>query len=501
MDNCTLTFLLVAGILGTVVLFRRRTRRSLPPGPPSDPLIGHLRIIPQEKQAEVFHEWAKTYGDVMYLEVPGRKMVVIDSLEIARTLLEERSSKYSCRPRFVVWAELIGWTSALAFLPYGKEFLKHRKMIQGFFEKKRILTYDQILAEEARLLVKNLHGSIQGDLLRYVHRLTVSNLVRITYGHRVKSAEDMFMQFAEVMTDAASNSGPIGNTPVDLLPWRTYYATLARKQWYGTIRKVYDVSIEFVQAEMQDESVAKSFVSDHLEKLGELRDQEGLSLEDIKGAAASIFSAGQETSYDTLEAFMLAMLLNPEVQQRAYEEIITTVGQDRFPDLNDRESLPYLELVFQEVLRWHIPTPFGVPHRAQEDDVFNGMFIPKGTIVIPNLRGMSRDERIYIDPLKFDPDRYLPFPEGRSEPRFYAMWGFGRRICPGRYFAELAVWHVMACVLATLEVLPPRDEMGHVVIQEPTVTEGLTSAFAPFKFEVCARSERARVLIAETSDE
>ncbi|KAF9261873.1 cytochrome P450 [Marasmius fiardii PR-910] len=506
MDNRTLASLLVAGILGILVLLRRRARKFLPPGPPSDPLIGHLRIIPQEKQADVFHEWAKTYGDVMYLEVPGRKMVVLDSVEVARTLLEERSSKYSCRPRFVVWAELMGWTSSLTFLPYGKEFLKHRKMIQGFFGKKEILAYDHILVEEARLLVKNLHESVQGDLLRYIHRLTVSNIVRATYGHQVKSDEDIFMQFAEVMANAAYSSGPIGNTPVDLFPWLryfpswfpgTYYATLARKQWYRTIREVHDVSTEFVQAEMKDKSVAKSFMSDHLERLAELEDQEGLTLEDIKGAAAAVFSAGQETSHDTLGTFIMAMLLNPEIQQRAYEEIITTVGHDRFPDLNDRESLPYLELIFQEVFRWHSPVPFGVPHRVQEDDVFNGMFIPKGTIVIPNIKGMSRDERIYADPLKFDPSRYLPAPEGRSEPRFPAMWGFGRRICPGRYFADMAVWHVMACVLATLEILPPNDEMGNVVIPEPIVIEGFASAFEPFKFEVRARSERARALIAE----
>ncbi|KAF9262304.1 cytochrome P450 [Marasmius fiardii PR-910] len=487
MDNSTLTYLLIAGVFGILVLFRRRTRDSLPPGPPRDPLIGHLRIIPQERQSEAFHEWAKIYGDLMYLEVPGRKMVVIDSLEVARALMEERSSKYSCRPRFVVWGELIGRTSALTFMPYGKDFLKHRKLFQGFFGKSGTLAFNHILAEGARVLVKNLHGSTQGDLMRYLHRFTVSNIVRVAYGHQVKSDEDVFMQFANVLTDAASNSGPIGNTPVDLFPWLryfpswfpgTYYATVAREQWNGTIRRVYDFSIEFVQAGMKDKSVGKSFVSDRLEKLGEVEDQEGFSLDEIKGAAVTVLSAGQETSYEILQAFMMAMLHNPKIQQRAYEEIITTVGQDRLPDLNDRESLPYLELILQEVFRWHIPVPFD-------------------TIVIPNIRGMSRDERIYSDPLKFDPSRYLPSPEGRSEPPFPAMWGFGRRKCPGRHFADLAIWHVMACVLATLEVLPPKDETGNVVKPKPMVTDGFTSAFTPFEFEVCARSEKAKALIGE----
>ncbi|KAF9262285.1 hypothetical protein L218DRAFT_867838 [Marasmius fiardii PR-910] len=103
MDGHNLATLLFAGSLCILVLFRRRTRKSLPPGPPRVPLVGHLRIVPQEKQAETFHEWAKTYGDVMYLEVLGRRMVVLDSVNVSRVLLEDRGANYSCRPRLVIW--------------------------------------------------------------------------------------------------------------------------------------------------------------------------------------------------------------------------------------------------------------------------------------------------------------------------------------------------------------------------------------------------------------
>ncbi|KAF9262287.1 cytochrome P450 [Marasmius fiardii PR-910] len=210
-----------------------------------------------------------------------------------------------------------------------------------------------------------------------------------------------------------------------------------------------------------------------------------------------MFGAGEESSYTTLTSLILAMIHNPQIQQRGYEEIITVIGQDRLPDLSDRESLPYLECILQENFRWHVAVPLGFPHLSLEDDVFHGMFIPKGTIVISNIRGMSRDERVYSDPLKFDPSRYLPTPDGKAEPRFPAMWGFGRRICPGRHLAELALWHAIACMLATLEILPPKDEAGDVVLPEPMIMEGLTSGFAPFKFEVRARSEKARALLAE----
>ena len=41
---------------------RKRPKSPLPPGPPADPLIGHLRVMPTKNQEDVFHEWGKLYG-------------------------------------------------------------------------------------------------------------------------------------------------------------------------------------------------------------------------------------------------------------------------------------------------------------------------------------------------------------------------------------------------------------------------------------------------------
>ncbi|KAF9002175.1 cytochrome P450, partial [Cyathus striatus] len=82
--------------------------------------------------------------------------------------------------------------------------------------------------------------------------------------------------------------------------------------------------------------------------------------------------------------FMLDMVLFPEVQRKAQQEIDRVVGKNRLPELGDRSSLPYVEAVMQEVLRWNTVAPSGIPHCSIEDDVYNGMFIPKGTVVIYN---------------------------------------------------------------------------------------------------------------------
>ena len=84
-------------------------------------------------------------------------------------------------------------------------------------------------------------------------------------------------------------------------------------------------------------------------------------------------------------AFFLAMVNNPDIQRKAQKELDEVVGVDRLPDFQDRESLPYVNAVVKEVSRWHSVLPFGIAHRAIEDDEYNGYFIPEGALVMPNV--------------------------------------------------------------------------------------------------------------------
>ncbi|KAF9262292.1 cytochrome P450 [Marasmius fiardii PR-910] len=520
MLGTTLLYFIIATTCFIILRARRRRTQNvpLPPGPKPDPLIGHLRMMPTDNQADVFREWAKTYGDVIYLEVLGRKIVVLDKIEDARALLENRGSKYCCRPELTT-VPLMGWNRFLVFMPYGPQFLKHRKMIQQYFGRKETMAFTPIVLDETRLLIKNLHQSASGRHLDYVRRCNISCIMRVVFGHQVKSDDDNFMAILHRAAYGINNCGQGGNTVVDTFPWLrhfpswfpgTHYATLARS-CYPAVRELHDVTVNSVRAGIANKTVQKCFVSDKLEEMGPESD---LDVEDIKGAAATIFIA-TDTAFMVLSVFLLAMTLNPECQRRAYEEIISVVGQDRLPDLRDRDSLPYLESVMQETFRWHTVTPL-VPHRLIEDDVYNGMFIPEDTLVLANARSMSRNEAVYHDPETFDPTRYLPSPEGRAEPHLPSVWGFGRRICPGKYFGDMVVWSAMACILATYEILPPKDEKGNVVLPELKPMHGLiafvqvpphrvvlktalmsltNSGIAPFDFEVRTRSEKAASLV------
>jgi hypothetical protein len=57
--------------------------------------------------------------------------------------------------------------------------------------------------------------------------------------------------------------------------------------------------------------------------------------------------------------FILAMVLNPHIARRAQEEIDSVVGRDRLPDFDDRTSLPYVEAIMRETMRWEPLVPLG----------------------------------------------------------------------------------------------------------------------------------------------
>ena len=46
------------------------------------------------------------------------------------------------------------------------------------------------------------------------------------------------------------------------------------------------------------------------------------------------------------------MVLHPECQKRAHQEIDSAVGSERLPEFSDRESLPYIDCILQETLRF-----------------------------------------------------------------------------------------------------------------------------------------------------
>ncbi|GBE89464.1 Multifunctional cytochrome P450 monooxygenase af510 [Sparassis crispa] len=487
-----------------VVLFRRKKPRlPLPPGPPSDPIIGHLRRFSFARQHELLCKWAADYGNIFHLSLLGQTIIVVNSLQVATELLEKRGSNYSDRPACTT-LEMMGWEANLAFMRYGARWRKHRKLFQEYFSQGQSLTYRAHQTEEARMLLKDLLTS-PTEFKACTQKYALLSVIGIAYGHQVKSDDDVYLKFAEGAIHGVEEAGA-GTTLLDLFPALKYVPhwlpgcasfTAAVRRWGPATKGLHEYPLGDMREKMEAGTAQSSFLTSHLERLN-TDGIDGEDLEDVKGAAATILIAGAETTWSLIQTFFLFMLLFPEVQRKAQEEIDCVVGSGRLPDFDDRDALPFVECVLQETIRWHPVAPFGVAHGSLNDDIYNGMLIPKGSVIIPNVMAMSRDETMYKDADKFLPERFLPAPAGRGEPHLSYVFGFGRRICPGQYFADNSAWIVIASVLAAFDIFKPVRADGTAV--EPQVdytTEGLASRPKKFECLLRLRSEAAKKLVEQ----
>jgi cytochrome P450 len=60
-----------------------------------------------------------------------------------------------------------------------------------------------------------------------------------------------------------------------------------------------------------------------------------------------------------IEAFILAMMLHPEVQRKGHEEISRVYDCSQLPSYDDADSLPFVTAIVLEVLRWAVVSPTG----------------------------------------------------------------------------------------------------------------------------------------------
>ncbi|KAG1885869.1 cytochrome P450, partial [Suillus fuscotomentosus] len=176
-----------------------------------------------------------------------------------------------------------------------------------------------------------------------------------------------------------------------------------------------------------------------------------------------------------LHIFLLAMVLYPDVQARARAEIDQTVRHDKMPCLNDRASLPYLDAIFCEVMRWYPVAPLGFSHATSDDDVYDRHFIPKGSRWYESrLPALSRDEDIFPDASHFDPSCHLTVDGKLKSPVVnHFAFGHGRHICPGRWFAEYTMWTAIAAILAVLRIDHAKDSNGDRIEVKPQFTTGM----------------------------
>ncbi|CAE6410557.1 unnamed protein product [Rhizoctonia solani] len=438
-----------------LLFFRRSSRTShlpLPPGPSCWPIIGCLFSVPKN---EASWRWFARLGrekksDLVYIRVLGQETVVLNTHQAAKDLLEGRSHMYSDRPHMTMARSVgrISWECVNTETALGDWWPQQEQ-------------------ETHKFLRKLLHTP--ENLNAHIRHTAGATVTKLTYGYDVKEESDEFIAKAERALGVFAYASTPGTFLVDFfpilkyLPWAPFKRAAAA--WRAELIDFTEAPMNFVRDQLEKGSAERSFVSSWLEEAAD----EDKPL--IPWAAGSIYAGGTDTTVSAISTFFIAMLHHPEIQSAAHAEIDCVVGPDRLPSLTDHDSLPYVEAIYKEVLRWQPLAPIGIPRLAsKDDDEYKGMRIPGKCLVIANAWSMLRNPDAYKDPETFNPSRFLGS-NSESNPE-EIIFGFGRRRCPGAPVAHSSIWLSIALTIATYNISPIVDN-GEAILPSLDYTVGV----------------------------
>jgi cytochrome P450 len=176
---------------------------------------------------------------------------------------------------------------------------------------------------------------------------------------------------------------------------------------------------------------------DLLDLLLQARDEEtgvGLTDQELRDEALTIFAAGHETTANALAWTWYLLATHPEAKARFHEEV-DRVLQGRPPTADDLQQLPYTRAIFDESLRLYPPAP-AVQRKASTSCTVGGISLPEGAFVLVGTSNLHKHPDFWSNPEQFLPERWLDDQRPRSRYA-YMPFGAGPRACVGIHFASV----------------------------------------------------------------
>ncbi|KAF8654799.1 hypothetical protein AX16_003368 [Volvariella volvacea WC 439] len=483
---------------------RAKNRTPLPPSPRGLPIIGHYLSVPQEEPWITYKIWGDECGsDILCLNMMGTPTIILNSLKSAVELLDKRSAIYSDRHPMPMMT-MVGWRFSLTFQPYGPDWRNHRKM---FRQQTMASNYKDHEINAVRGFVDRL-ATTPSKWESSLRHMTGEIIFSTGYGIDIKPEGDPWVELAERCLVSAATAGNVGSYLVDYLSFLNYLPSWFPGAGYQKtieedskfVKSLPLAPYEVVKEKMSKGELKPSIASTMLEELQDDKSDGAAEKERVlRNVLGTMYAAGADTTVSSISTFILAMVQNPEMLKKGQEEVDAVIGNNRLPDFSDKdpESLPYVQALLQETLRWKPVIPLCVQHASTADDIYEGYEIPKGSVVMPNIWAILRDESIFgPDTDTYNPERFLKDGQINPDIMFPEMaFGFGRRICAGKEIALSSVWLSITTILATLDITKAKDKDGNVIEPSGKYSTGMLCYPEPFECDIRFRSKKAEELV------
>ncbi|CAG5134780.1 unnamed protein product [Candidula unifasciata] len=436
------------------------------PGPKPWPILDHTLDLKKGVDA-AFREWFQKYGDTFgaYGLLPHRATLVTKDLSLVKQILVKDFNNFSSRirPQKSMSSIKDGISSAA-----GNTWRRHRQVTSPMFtgaRMKLIMNHVCVSAENLTHLVKQ-HME-KGELIpvRFVcSKFSAEVIARVGFGiasHEVSKEESEFAVFSRNFAKSTRRK--------ELIATSCYFFPLI-----DNILRFFKFDVDFVDetADNYFVTILKSAIEERKEKKSErdgqkardmldffieaavenedprLRDTNSktLSTKEIIGNSTSLIIAGVETVSITLQSILYCLVLYPEIQDKVVAEVFRVVPPGVNLVYEHLQELKYTTQVINECLRL-FPLFTSLYRLTNETKKYNGVKIPKGCAVQIPTGLIMKDPKHWVDPEKFDPDRFSPENKANRDPLAFMPFGYGPRTCLGMRLALMELKVILVYLL------------------------------------------------------
>lgn len=427
---------------------------KFPPGPTS--FLSSLVFRPGRDPLTFFCGLVAQYGPVVYLRSNGERLYLVTEPRHVKDILVTNQRKFKKGRGLERSRPLLGdglLTSE------GDAHLRQRRLIQPAFHKERIAGYAKAMIDVAARTSDRWVDGATLDVDAEMMRLTLGIVGKTLFDSDVDAlTKDVGQAMTDVMNSFWLRMVPFADA-IERLP----IPSLRRaREGRATLDRI-------IYGLIAERRRSPGDRGDLLSMLLLAQDEEdqgrGMSDQQVRDEAITLFLAGHETTANALAWTWYLISQSPEVEAKLHAEI-DRVLQGRLPTAADVPALGYVERVVTESMRLY-PPAWLIGRRAIEDYRIDDYPVPSGAIVLTSPYITQRNARLFPQPERFDPDRWTPEFKAALPPFAYFPFGGGTRKCIGEGFA----WMELVLVVATLardwrlRLVP-----GHPVVPQPVVT-------------------------------
>ncbi|KAJ8004752.1 hypothetical protein DPEC_G00139550 [Dallia pectoralis] len=432
------------------------------PGPICLPLLGNMLELAHDHLPSHLTLLASRYGNIYRLKCGNTTMVVLNSGDIIKEALVKKWSDFAGRPHSYTGDVVSGGGRSISLGDYSEEWRANRRLAHNALQRSCQESLEGVIQKQA-LHLRQVLRDYNGRAVDLSEDFTVaaSNVITtLAFGKEYEKSSPELQRLHGCLNTIVSLWGSPWISALDSFP-------LLRKlpnPPFSRLLKEVTRRDDIIRAHLNDYKMQnQSKASDDttaitgclLQGLG--KPQRGVVLTDthVHMATVDLLIGGTETTAAWLSWTIAFLLHRPEVQCRVYDELCTQLDS-HYPQYSDRHKLPVLCAVINEVLRLRPVAPLAVPHRAIRDSSIAGYFIPKNTVIIPNLFGAHHDPAVWRDPYAFKPERFLV--GGGASARALVTFGGGARLCLGEAVAKMELFLFTAYLLRDFQFVLPEGQ-------------------------------------------